>query len=309
MIWGQYHALIDDFVLSGAPPVLVQVGGDTVTLGTSQQFIEANALIIVDAVAIDSEQHLVRVAAYLDGNGASDASQIVRGVIYRDGEIVAVGDPVTLVEGQPAGWVTLPFTPSGLRLPAASYRFGLHAGVTDEGGSYYLADIAGDLTVYTGLPFTDGPPAAVPGGGSHTDSLPLLFLETIAPVSVSSDVDDEYLATLPFDVAQRIFGAAGVIPSSVVTAVASWYGTEFDPAIGSVAIVRSDGPLADLVGERLLVRRRQPVVDRTVAVYVHDERTFPDSDTDADLLLSARAFLALADQAMDSLPVTVGILA
>lgn len=309
MIWGRYSTLLNDFVIAGSPPTLVEVGDDTVVIGTSQEPVRAHAVMLEDAFEIDVTQYLVRIAVYLDGEGPANADQVVRGVIYRDGALAAAGDAVTIEDGQSAGWVSLPFTPSGVRLVPGSYRFGLHAGVTDEGADYYLADTAGGLTVFSGLPFTDGPPAILPGGGSHTGTLPLMFLETISPVTIATDVDDDYLATLPFDVAQRIFGAAGVIAASVTTAAASWYGTEFDAAIGSVAIVRSDGPLAGLVGERVLVRRRRPVTDRTVAVYVHDERTFPDSDGDADLLLSARAFLALADQAMDSVTVTVGILA
>jgi hypothetical protein len=42
---------------------------------------------------------------------------------------------------------------------------------------------------------------------------------------------------------------------------------------------------------------------------VHDQRAFPDELADEDLLLSGRAFLALADLALDSLEVNVEVLA
>jgi hypothetical protein len=182
----------------------------------------------------------------------------------------------------------------------------VHAGPVADGARYYVADSPGNRTSYT-APYVAGPPATLPSGSSASGPV-VMFLETISAVDVPDDVPDDYLASLPFDLTQRVFGAAGVIAGSRVTAVAGWYGNTFDPTTGANAIVRYDGPLADLVGERILVSRRGTTDARSVAVYVHDERSFPDELATEDLVLSARAFLAIGNQTLDDLDVEVGIL-
>lgn len=281
--------------LPGATPV--NLPGDTVILNAS--------------VELEQPQYLVRVGAYLDGQGPSDADQIIRGVLYTAaGALLAAGAPVTVPVDEEAGWVWLTFPGlDGLALPAGGYRFGLHSGVTSNGARIYTGG-SGSRTAFSGHVFTDGAPASV-AGGTTTGTPASFLLETIDAVRVpsSAEVDDDYLATLPFDVTQRVFGAAGKLRHTHATAVAGWYGTSFDPTSGASAIVRTDGMLAQLVGERILVTRRKGADVRTVAVYVHDEREFPDELADEDLLLTKRAFLALADPALDALDVTVDVLA
>lgn len=278
-------------------------GGSTISLA-------ADSVVLVAAVDLPETEYLVRVGAYLDGGGASNADQVVRGVLYTDaGVLVAAGDAVTIFDDQPAGWVWLAFPGlDGLELPAAGYRFGLHAGVTGAGARLHVGG-TGSRTVFTGHTFTDGPPESLTGG-STTATAASLLLEVIDQVRLpdAGTVDDDYLATLPWDVTQRVFGASAAIRGTLRTATAGWYGTKFDPTMGAVAIVRSDGPLADLVGERVQVTRRAGA-PRSVVVYITDERDFPDELADEDLLLTRRGFFALADLATDALDVTVEVLA
>lgn len=309
MILGQYILGLDEFVTAGIPDSILDVGGDPVMISPVQRPLRADT-IMLDTAEVDSTQCLVRIALYADGFGPSDAAMTVRGVVYNAaGKLVAAGDAVTIVDAQAAGWVSLLFADAGLPLVAGTYQYGVHVGGVDEGANYYITDLTtGDLAIFNDEPFIAGPPATLDGDGSPTPPVPMMFLETIRPAPIPTNVTDDYLASLPFDIAERVFTAAGVIRSSVVSAVCGWYGNTFDATTGANAVVRSDGPLAAMVGERIFVTRRQPVRDRTVAVYVHDERDFPDELADQDVLLSERAFLALADPTMDGLDVTVGIL-
>lgn len=139
-----------------------------------------------------------------------------------------------------------------------------------------------------------------------------IYATALEPIRIPSplDVDDDYLSSLPFDLTQRVFGASGPIRGEVNTALAGWYGTAFD-ASGSraCAVVRTDGPLAGLLGERVAVTVRQGALRRTAYAYVTAQRDFPPEVSDEDILLAARVFLALADQALDSIPVSVQVLA
>lgn len=124
-----------------------------------------------------------------------------------------------------------------------------------------------------------------------------------------ANVPDDYLARLPWDVAQAALGSAGTIAASRQTAVAGWHGTSTDPEAGSFCIVRSDGPLADLVGERVRVTYRVGTLARAVALFCHDEQDFGAAAADEDISLTRRAFMALAPLALDSVTVEVEVLA
>lgn len=305
MIWGQYIAALQDLVFAGSQEVFA--GDSPVLVGVTDVELDADQVVLEDAVTFESTEFLVRVGAFLDGLGEGDDDQLVRGVVYAAGELVAAGDDVLIPEGQAAGWVSLTFPNAGLPLTPGDYQYGVQGGARGDNVRWFYSDIAGGVTTYAGSSFADGAPATV-SGGTHIAHTALLFIETLSGVRIPTGVADDYLATLPFDITQRVFRAGGVLRPTVVSATASWYGTTFDPTTGANAIVRSDGPLADLVGERILVTRRGSTSDQQVAVYVHDEREFPDELADEDLLLSSRAFIALADPAVDSLEVTVGVL-
>lgn len=124
-----------------------------------------------------------------------------------------------------------------------------------------------------------------------------------------ANMPDDYLARLPWDQAQIALGMGGEISASRVPATAGWHGASIDPETGAFCIVRSDGPLASLVGERLRVTYRQGTLARQVVVFCHDLQDFGEQASDEDLSLTRRAMLALAPLALDSITVDVAVMA
>jgi len=124
--------------------------------------------------------------------------------------------------------------------------------------------------------------------------------DTILPTMV----DEHWYARLPFQEAQAQLGGPGV-ESPVTIASCGWHGTSLDPERGCFGIVAADGTLADMVGERLSVTRRDGLTERTVFVYVHADSTVLTED----LSLTRRAFLALSELARDDVPVLIRVVA
>jgi hypothetical protein len=105
--------------------------------------------------------------------------------------------------------------------------------------------------------YADGPAGVLPAQTAKTTDLPLAIAAFTPYAPPDSDaVDDDYLATLPWDQTQATFGAAGPLASTREAAVCGWHGRDFDERVGAIALIREDGPLAELVGERLRVTRR-----------------------------------------------------
>lgn len=173
------------------------------------------------------------------------------------------------------------------------------ARLTDLGGAVRLQTVAEPPVDAL---FAAGPPVSVSVDGVL--EVPAVAETLASLVRIADDEDDDYYATLPFEVTQRVF-RGGVIRGSQLATAAGWYGRSFDETNGAHAIVRSDGPLADRVGERLRVSRRLDGVLRSVFVYVHDEREFPDELDVEQILLSRRAFLTLGNHGLDNMTVTV----
>lgn len=111
---------------------------------------------------------------------------------------------------------------------------------------------------------------------------------------------EDYYAALPWPESQRKLAEGAAVPHSARLATCGWHGTKIDPNRGAFAIVRSDGPLADLLGERV----RVGAYPRAAYVYVTDER----ADVEEDISLTRRAFAALAPLATDELAVKVEVM-
>ena len=139
--------------------------------------------------------------------------------------------------------------------------------------------------------------------GSLTGALTAtkVLAPTVLPVTTyPANMDEMLFAMLPWPEAQAQLGAPGV-EGNPVSATCGWHGTSFDPLRGSFAIVSRDGPLADMVGERLAVTRRDLAETRTVYVYVHTD----SDDMTEDISLTRRAFMGMADPALDFVTVAV----
>ena len=247
------------------------------------------------------DERLVKMIARLDGGGAGSGTQRVRAAIYDETtrELVAAGDDVTITAGDSARWVDLPLAAEYLgRAPGStSLRVCLHGGPT--GGVARVNSTAGSSLSWSDS-FADGPAATCPPTGAALQ-IPTLALLTSARWTPEG-ADDLHVARYGFNTAQAVFLQSTAESRSQRFATCEWYGGKLSEEQGSNALVRSDGPLADLVGERLLVS--DPAGGRSVAVYCHAE----NSQVRTDLSLSRRAFLAIGYLADEVLDVTVEVL-
>jgi hypothetical protein len=213
---------------------------------------------------------------------ADDPDEMVRFTTHHDGPPAGTGDASMYVGG----------TRSPGQFPSVWAR--------EEHGRLLLDVVAEPAP---SAPYDDGPPENVPVEGNQI--IPLL-LETAEVLRLPQNVPDDHYAAMPWDITQRVFGGSSVLRSSAQAATLGWYGRSFDPTSGAHAIVRQDGPLADLLGERIRITRRTPDGNRTVSV--HAEREMPDELDGYDLLVSRRAFFALANLAASEIAVTVEVL-
>lgn len=113
-------------------------------------------------------------------------------------------------------------------------------------------------------------------------------------------VDDALLAGLPFPTAQRVLGGS-VVRGSAVRTSAEWHadGPNGYPELGSYAIAREDGPLTELIGERLRVSYQAR------SVYAYCYRGAEELDEDLSLTRSLFVRLGLLDRT--ALAVTVEV--
>ena len=245
---------------------------------------------------------LVKVMAYLDGGGAGAGQQQVRAAIYNADTraLIDFGDPLTILAGDPPGWVDLRFGAMGKALTVENVRVCLHAGPvggvvrtrTDPGAGKAWPDT-----------FADGADDTCPASPSAV-ALPSISMLTTTfwdPTNPREATDLHY-SRYAFSTAQTIFRHSTADRRTQQFATAEWYGAKLDPEQGSNALVRSDGPLADLVGERLLISN--PGTPRSVAVYCHAE----NAEVVTDISLSRRAFLALDYLSTEELDVIVEVL-
>lgn len=190
------------------------------------------------------------------------------------------------------GSIPAEVSPSGVIFPTSTQRHALTRGTA--GGPKGALTVSGVMTKATPKAAT----ASVALLGTlalATGTAPLITPQADFPV-----MEEEQVAVLPWPDGQRVLQQPGS-EGLAIPASCGWHGSAFDPERGAFGIVASDGPLADLVGERLKVTRRDVSPARTVWVYVH-----ADSETlTEELSLSRRAFMALGDLALDSVQVSV----
>jgi hypothetical protein len=236
---------------------------------------------------------LVKLTARLDGLGPGVGAQELRGVVYRaTGQLLAVSEPVTVADGAAAAWVD--FVLGGVAWEGGGdLRLGLQCGPVSTAARVH--GTAGEGAAFTDS-YADGPVATMPGTSAAEG--PAVFVTLATPFVPQERPSDEDLARLPFRTAQRQL--VGVVTQDRWNATAEWHGTREDPDRGSFALVREDGDLGELVGERLRVSR----AGRSVYVVVKGS-----AELDEDLSLTRRAFLELGPLAADSLPVRVEVVA
>lgn len=268
------------------------------------------AMTDIGAGPLAAEVRVAGLVAHLTSE--LSAGQVIRPVVGTDDgtqKLVVAGDEVRIPAGMPPTWYTLPFS-TRPALPAGQVPLaGLWGGQFDLGVA-----VEGDADLGSGFLFgpaayhpTDQPPQPADVEDVLDYSLKSLFVIVGADPWTPPDVEDAALARLPWTVAQDAL-ASGPVTASRRSAVAGWHGRSTDPETGAFCIVRSDGPLADLVGERVRVTYRDGTITRSVALYCHDEQDFGEA-ADEDVSLTRRAMLALAPLAWDAVPVEVEVLA
>lgn len=273
---------------------------------TRRDATAANALAdtkyALDAVApVDAEA--IKLSAYLDGLGPSSGEQVLRGfIIDVTANTIEVTDEVVVEDDAEAIWVDLTFAERVPVVAGSTYRIGLAFGDSDTCARLYLdgttdgkrkADTYSDGTVTTfSSPTAIGEPA--------------VFATYITPATTPEpNEDDAYYARRAFDSAQAVLGSTGAVLGSRTNGSCGWHGTWLDPEPqgGSFAIVQEDGPMAEMVGDRVRISTSD---GRSVAAYVHRAMDL-DADGD-DISVSRRLFAELGLLAQESLSVQVEVL-
>jgi hypothetical protein len=164
----------------------------------------------------------------------------------------------------------------------------------------YIYTLTGRYNVDT---FSDG--ASTTFGPSTPSDIDLsVFATTIAPYPSYTfpDETDEHLASLPFLDSQRAL-TFNTSTAVIVTGTCGWHGTRTDERQGSFAVVRSGGPFANLVGERVRITTRTGK-RRSVVAYVHNE----SAELVDDLSITRRLFMEIGQLATDALDVRLEVL-
>jgi hypothetical protein len=131
---------------------------------------------------------------------------------------------------------------------------------------------------------------------------PSLYATTSDPWSWGdvSRFTEEYLAALPWEESQSIFGTQGPVSNSARSAKLSWHGSGFHPSQGAFAVVKEGGPFEAMLGERLKLTYN----GRAIMVYVTDS----SPDVDEELTVTRQAFVHLAAPALDRITAVLEVL-
>lgn len=284
-----------------------QVGPSAVDLTADYVYATGYEFPILGSVA--------KLSAYLDGDGSGNGDQQVRAAVWaEDGTVFAQGEPVTIIDGQAASWVDLPFNHPyiGKKMPRGRYLFGIQ-----NGNPSASARLHGDTTV-SGVVLSEPEDGYITVGTSYatgrraadtfSDGLTTLAAgsATIRPAIFLTGADrfaypnlaDEQYAAYAFPTAQARFSESQFKGDAAALASLGWHGVRFDPNQGSLAVVKANGALADFVGERVRIRRGR----KSVFAYCYDER-----DIIEDISVPRRLFVALGFLSATALNVTVEV--
>jgi hypothetical protein len=110
---------------------------------------------------------------YLDGNGSGSGGQILHGLVYSDlsgtpDSPLAYSNPVTVADGQAAGWVFFPCLP--LLMYPGDYWLGFNGGSNNNAARYYQNFLLGGLQYKAGF-FGDGLPDPFTADGGNPQQM------------------------------------------------------------------------------------------------------------------------------------------
>lgn len=243
---------------------------------------------------------------YLDGLGAGSGEQRMRPAVMEadDPATLVLGDEVVVVDGQAAGWVHMTFDLPPTIRAGVEPRIGVATGPAS--GLARLAVEDGHAGVSERYDAVYDEPVVVLGAGTDVDSLATVAAIGVAPWAPPAGLTEEDLAELPIDVVQRTLD--GSAASVVEPAICGWHYSNDSPPPPASAIVRTGGPLEQLVGERVRITAASPIGPASVIVVVVDEQPF-DVTIDEDISLSRDAFARVAGLWADAVPARVEVIA
>lgn len=274
-------------------------------IGSDHLALAADRLYLFEVSPVDPTSFVVgSLIVHLDGLGAGSGEQTLRPAVMEAGNpaSLALGDEAVVAQSQTAGWQHLTFSePSALRADVQPL-VGFHAG--PAGSLARLSVALGNAGVSERYTATYGNPIVL---GSPTDvsALASIVAVGVTPWTAPAVTDDEF-AGLPIDVAQ--VALAGSPVSVVDAAVCGWHYSADSPPPPASAIVRTGGPLEQLVGERVRVTAPTATGPASVVVVVVDEQPFDDR-IEEDLSLARDAFMRIGALWADTRTVSVEVIA
>lgn len=275
-------------------------GNDFITLQSDRAYTLNVGPSLTESLIVGS------VVVSMDGLGVGATDQRVRPFVVAQGDTLSIwtGEEHVVPAGSPQTWYHLPFDMPP-RLPVGAVRLGIWAGPGVAARLRGTGGPSGDMFRFVAPYAADAPDLT--GAATDLGMLPSAVASGVNPWVPPDNLDDDTIAGLPIDVASGIFGAGGPVASSV-PAVCGWYYSVDNPPPPAAAIVREDGPLAELVGQRIRVSARTPHGTASIAVYVSDEQPFDDL-VGQDLWITREAFMRIGDLSADAITVSIEILA
>lgn len=143
---------------SAVADVEVTFGNETPGLG---YYDAGSGFKRVSRFTLESPMTVQKLRAYVDGRGSGSGAQVARAVIYADalgepGALLAVGDPVTIADGQQVSWVDFAFARPVALKPGAHW-LGLHFGGAEATIRFRNTFGSGQSRVQTFDTYADGP--------------------------------------------------------------------------------------------------------------------------------------------------------
>jgi hypothetical protein len=155
--------------------------------------------------------------------------------------------------------------------------------------------------VATSGAYPSGAPNPLAAQEAHADQRSL-FASYVKAWALPPNVDDFYIARLPWEASQSVFGNGGVLALPIFHADVGWHGTDLDDEEGAFAIVQEGSVLEALIGERVRIRTDQ-LSAGVVFAFVHNRYPIVD-----DISLTRRAFLELGFLAADNVRCVIEVM-
>jgi hypothetical protein len=269
----------------------------------------ANRRIAQSVRSLLQDVYLVKLSVYADGMGAAGADQALRGAIFdATGNTLAVGSDVVIPAGTHAQWWDLPIlVPGGqVLLFDATYLFGIHFGQSSFGARIAAHSL-------TGIPALQSSDLADLFEDGTNQSIGV-----VTPIPTGSDLaiyatyvsrwqppqeQVAYYARLPYAEAQSLL-FTGPTPEFFST-TCGWHYTAIDPETGSFCIVDPNGPLAGLLGKRLLITNGTAPSQPSVVAYCQRSIALP---TGVPISVTRRLFTELAPLSSANISVRVEVM-